>query len=400
MNVLLLIMDSVRAKNTSLHGHSRDTTPYLDRFAEECQVYTQARSPSRWSIPSHASIFTGEHVLEHGVTDIGDKLPPGETVFSTLNEAGYDTAVFSRNSFLTLDKTGLNTDFQTVEPLRDPPFPNGVNPAIYSETSTFLRNALNTAPVRSLLNAGIVKLSWDFPHRTPRRIRELCPRLKPDRKYVSAFLDWIDGRNTWAACVNLVGAHGPLRPTRSHWESPDARAAEKDAATPWDFYEGIHPWETLEGFEDLYDESLLDVDTQIERIIERLRETGELEDTLVVITSDHGEGFGAPDPLRDDVRICGHTPGTHEHLFHVPLLVYHPAITPEKIRRPVTLTEFSDVVGEAISGHEPSFGDMDVWAFDVGDIPGRTTPEYVDEDEYTISSEQRRCTMNPQRVRT
>lgn len=65
MNILLLVADSLRAENTSLHGYHRDTTPFLDELADESIVYDTAIAPSIWSLPSHASIWTGLHADEH-----------------------------------------------------------------------------------------------------------------------------------------------------------------------------------------------------------------------------------------------------------------------------------------------------------------------------------------------
>ncbi len=68
MNILLLIMDSVQAKNTSLHNHVNDTTPFLSELSNSATTYNQARAPSFFSLPSHASMFSGLHAVEHGAT--------------------------------------------------------------------------------------------------------------------------------------------------------------------------------------------------------------------------------------------------------------------------------------------------------------------------------------------
>jgi len=64
-NVLLIVLDSVRAKNTSLHGYGRETTLFLEEFAEQSTQHEQARAPPSWSLPSHVGMFTGLHVAEH-----------------------------------------------------------------------------------------------------------------------------------------------------------------------------------------------------------------------------------------------------------------------------------------------------------------------------------------------
>lgn len=382
MNVLLVILDSVRARNTSLHGYERETTPFLEGLARDGHRYTQARSPGRWSIPSHASIFTGRSVREHGLTDRGHRLEPGTTVFHDLSEAGYDTGVFSKNSFLNVDDTGLAADFDTVVSLKTPPFAGGLDPGRFGGVRELLSEAAGHAPVRSLLNAAIVKASWDYPELVPRRVRARCPRLVPDRRYVDELLDWTEGRERWAACINLMGAHGPYEPVHDEWATPEARRVEREVEHKWEFY-GDRPWSDIELLEDLYDGCIKDVDEDIRRLVRGLDARGQLEDTLVVITADHGEGFGEPDPLREDARVVGHGTGSHEHLFHVPLVVLPPDDESRTVTDPVSLTEFPAVVRRALDGEPPVFGDGDAWAFDtgIGSEGAAVLSEYVDDIE-------------------
>src|SRR4029453_8868159 len=68
-NILLIVMDATRANNLSCYGYHRPTTPYLDRFAERGVVYETAISPAGWSLPAHASIFTGLYPSHHGAHD-------------------------------------------------------------------------------------------------------------------------------------------------------------------------------------------------------------------------------------------------------------------------------------------------------------------------------------------
>ena len=112
-NVLLVVLDSVRAANCSLYGAARETTPYLSRLTDESTVYTQARAPSNWSLPSHVSLFTGLDVHVHRVT-VHDRLRAGHTVFEALAADGYATGLFSENGFLTGRDAGPADPFETT----------------------------------------------------------------------------------------------------------------------------------------------------------------------------------------------------------------------------------------------------------------------------------------------
>lgn len=77
-NVLLVILDSLRARNTTLSGYRRETTPFLSELAESATTYTQARAPGSRSLPSHASIFTGHPPQEHGLHTLSERFAPAQ----------------------------------------------------------------------------------------------------------------------------------------------------------------------------------------------------------------------------------------------------------------------------------------------------------------------------------
>jgi arylsulfatase A-like enzyme len=350
-NVLLVVLDSVRSANTSLDGYAEPTTPFLDRFADSATHYTQARSPGSWSLPSHTSIFTGLHVAEHRVTEPNHRLQPGNTVFEDLQSAGYDTAVFSENPWLTTMDVGLDAGFDTVEGAQNVLFPAGANPVEFTaregqgQYRAFLRYCLDHEhPAKSFANGVANKLAWDFPALVPDSLTASAPA----DAYVDRFLDWqADRDGPWAACVNLMDAHAPYEPLPDHdlWADDALRSHQRDLDKHvWSFHAGDAPWWRCRAFEALYDGTIRQADAAVENLVRTLDERGVLDDTLVVVTSDHGEGFGEVDRLKS-TRLVGHVEGIHERQLHVPLLVKRPRQeTGEVVRDPASLTNFPAVV--------------------------------------------------------
>lgn len=109
-NVLLVILDSVRAKNMGLYGHTRENTPFLREYAERSTVYTHARSPG---IHSLASLWTGLHVEQHQVVEHEDQLNPGTTIWEELADDGYRTGIFTTNAVVA-HASNLSEPFQHV----------------------------------------------------------------------------------------------------------------------------------------------------------------------------------------------------------------------------------------------------------------------------------------------
>lgn len=389
-NVLLVVLDSVRASNVSAYGHDHETTPFLDSFSERATLYRQARAPARWSLPSHASIFTGLHAAQHRLFDEGRTLQPGHTVFERLADRGYDTGVFSYNGYINgATPSGLDR-FETVEGYREPPFPDAADPqGIRGQHWEFLKRSLrNDQPIRSLANGGLMKLAWDHPSLVPARLRRNTSVGKtPDDVYVSEFLDWQADRNgPWAACLNLMCTHNAYDPPDEHdkWDDGTARRIQDGLEFGnWEFLGGQEPLDKLAQLEALYDGTIHQADSYVERIVETLRERDALDDTLVVVTGDHGEGFGEPDEIRPDLPVVQHVVGSHESLLHVPLIVQYPGQTDgREIDRLASLTAFPELVDHVTE----SDGDP-------------TTDDPLTTDEFAIASTHGVNEVNHERMR-
>ncbi|WP_311172607.1 sulfatase-like hydrolase/transferase [Halobellus ordinarius] len=359
-NVLLVVLDSVRARNTSLHGHHNETTPYLESLAKEGRQYEQARAPGTESISSHTSAFTGYHVREHGITNRRNKLMNGHTIWERLAADGYHTGVFSNNPFLTELPVGLSEAFDTVVGRsRELPYPDAVNPKDFvidaddgpKKYFAFFRAAFdNGRPVGSLVNGLTFRLPDRYEQRLPAAFRADASATV----YAEEFLNWearVDG--AWAACVNFMDAHFPYEgdPYDLWGDKELERLQDTMDDQVWEFVGGQRPWWQREALEALYDGAIRRCDAELERIVETLRRRGQLEDTLVVVTADHGEGFGERSLVRPDQRCVGHgNGGLMEELLHVPLVVRHPAIeSGDVVETPATLTAFPTVVDSFVT---------------------------------------------------
>ncbi|WP_435333084.1 sulfatase-like hydrolase/transferase [Haloarchaeobius sp. TZWWS8] len=372
-NVLLVILDSVRAKNMSIYGHSRETTPFLSQFSDRAYVYEQARSPGSESHNSHASIFTGLHVEEHNIDDVSDKLSPGHSIWESLGEAGYETAVFSSNAFLTEADVGLKDTFGTVVTGEREliPFRDALNPFDYADSfggadlSSFLADAvMNRRPIRSLLNGLSVKLDTEGVW-LPAPIR---PRPRSAALYLQQFLNWEQSQDgPWAACINFMDAHLPYEPDADFdkWGDEETRELmEEIGQGVWSFYSGDRDWGQKEALEDLYDGCIRQVDAAIEQLVSALERRDEFDNTMLVIMADHGEGFGERSEIRD-VRSSAHGPsgGPEEGILHVPLIAKYPGQTKGgRVSRLATTRHFPRAVDAALDGDQSAeaFTDKEV----------------------------------------
>ncbi|AUX10529.1 arylsulfatase [Halalkaliarchaeum desulfuricum] len=349
----------MKAKNTSIHGYNRKTTPFFEQFAREATVYTQARAPGMTSLPSHTSMFTGLEVEEHRIHDlVSHSLDPESTIWHTLAEDyDYETGVFSDNVNLTGDGS-LKTAFNQVVGRRGRLFPDATDPDIFFNSPEYLQSDSDrskhieyllhciddSTPIKSLANGAAKQLSRTFASATlEQKLDHSADRfLKP-------FYSWIDAaEGSWAACINLMDTHLPFYPSNEYDIWGGKKKQRTQAAidpTSWKVYGGEISWNEWIGLEDLYDGTIRQADAYLQSLIQELKERNIFEDTLVVITSDHGEGFGEYSRVKPDFRIAGHIVGLHESLLHVPLLVSYPGQSnSQRVTELATLRRFPDTV--------------------------------------------------------
>jgi len=405
-NILLVILDSVRAKNCSLHRHDNETTPFLSEFAEHATTFTQAKAPSIQSIASHASIFTGLHAVEHGLTRHASQLDPEATIWQELShDHGYNTGLFSANVLVT-ETSNFAAPFNKVSgPKRltlTKRFDEGLAPAeIEGNTGyrTYLREAIaHSHPLRSLANGLESKLSQLYIKRFAEASHD--PSKEDTKVYVSELIDWADQQSgPWAACLNLMDAHTPYVPSPDHnlWGG-ESLARLRDALPDTTYAETFlrgHPWGDLEALQPLYDGCIRQVDTGVRNLVNELERIGELEETLLVVTSDHGEGFGERSAITPSVRQVSHNWGIGEELLHVPLLVKTPGQpTGQTISSVASLTRFPDVVRVAIDEGDPA----DAFVPDDGVVVSSTDRVIPPGEKYPLTETEMRPYFGPWRA--
>jgi arylsulfatase A-like enzyme len=356
MNVVLLVSDSLRARNTSLLGYRRETTPFLEKLAKDSVVYRNAIAPSIWSLPSHASLFTGLYPQEHRVYTMNSRLQSSDTIWHSLGRRGYATAVFSRNVFVTSDQYGLTdgVDHVDKECTRfEYPFA-GLRPNEFDATGSALSKevayALSSLRSRSTVGSLFNGISQYLSNRdaAPELLRRR--QINPARDHVDRLLNWIDSVDSkWAACINFMSTHHDYEPIPEYnlWGLADDIEAQTELGGQiWPFYSGMLPWSKKEALVDLYDGTIRQVDQAVKYLYEQLDERDELEETVIVFTSDHGEGFGEYSQVRPDIRLAAHIMGIDDPLLHVPLLVHKPQSRSKLVDQPVSLTGIAEWIKE------------------------------------------------------
>ncbi|MCA9489375.1 MAG: sulfatase-like hydrolase/transferase [Myxococcales bacterium] len=338
-NVLVVVWDTVRADHTSLLGYARPTTPRLAAFAERGAVFEQARSAGIWTLPSHASMFTGLPPETHGAGErwlwLDDR---HQTLAEQLDAAGYDTISAAANALLC-NETHLVQGFDVVANT----WKGRVAPRARAATLAKILPEDRSQELSSLWRPpehGAHNAEWD------RAVyKDAAPLL------VSELLSWVDRRpegRPWFAFVNLMEAHTPRVPTLASRravmaDDPDLieLGLRTDAAHIrlhfYNFGQQEYSDREIEAIRGVYDATLRDLDDATGQLVDGLASRGLLEDTVVVVVADHGENLG-------DHHLFNHRFGLWDSLAHVPLVVVGPGVTPGRHPEPVSTMDLFGTV--------------------------------------------------------
>lgn len=336
-NVLVVLWDTVRADHLSLYGYDRPTTPALEAFAKDAAVYERAYSAGMWTVPSHGSLFTGLPTSSHGAR-VGWLWLDGHhtTLAEHLADHGYATFAWSSNPYLS-EQTNLLQGFSTVRYA----WRGDDEAACAAETKAKLLPDDKSVEIGPAWAPDPARKGWP---------EHLVLHKDCAHHAVDAFLGWrvgVPDGEPWFAYVNLLEAHHPRVPSaasRAAVAPPDRVASA--LATDGSLFRLMSAMEGRASFsaaelEDLaavYDASLRDLDTETARLLDALRADGSLDDTLVILTSDHGENLG-------DHGMFDHRWDLHDPLIHVPLVVRWPSgVTASRVADPVSTADLFGTV--------------------------------------------------------
>lgn len=276
-HIILITLDTVAADHLSLYGYARDTSPRLKSFAREAVLYKRAFSSSNNTLSTHASLFTGLDPAAHTAhvsarRRLGHPLPAHfRTLAEILDQVGYRTAGIVANAGVLGGDFGLTQGFQYYD--QRAPVPFLAAPPEYFLSKSF----------REFLCIFANPSNHDVVSRNAAEING----------EVFRFLEGHDSSKPFFLFINYMDAHWPYLPPPPY----DVRFPGKlQRFGTREYLPLIRSGRTTsseqEHLRSQYDGAIAYLDDQLALLRERLQQLGLYEETLLIITSDHGEGFG------------------------------------------------------------------------------------------------------------
>ena len=359
-NVVLIVWDTVRAYNLGHYGYARETTPNLTRWARKGVTYKFALAPAPWTYPSHASFFTGEWPMSLNSQWKFTLDAPGPTLAEYLSTRGYQTAGFAANTSCCSYESGLNRGFVHYDDYALTP------------RSLLTRTVAGNWILKNIVSAGnFYDKKWiGLQSRGAQEINnaflQWLDRRRPDRPFF-AFLNYFDAHEPYIPPLGYDGRFG-IRPTgpRDYQYLMEFVGIPKLLSRDRD----------LVMARDCYDDCIAFLDDQLDRLLGALEGNGLLENTDVIITSDHGEGLGVH-------GIIGHSYSAHLEEVGVPLVIVSP-VAPAGlvVDSPVSLRDLPatvvDLLGMSAASPFPGRSLAAYWKLAPGKVPppGLASPAF------------------------
>ena len=321
-NVVLIVLDTVRAESLSAYGFHEPTSPWLEQFATRAVTFQHALSTSPWTLPAHATLFTGRAPRELSAdweSALDDTHPTLAEIFAAH---GYLTGGFVANYDYASARTGLDRGFHS-----------------YDDHTAIKNLAGHTYDSRARTSSSLGRLA--IP-----RVRRILDNLahKNAPALNREFLRWLGRREERPvfAFLNYYDAHSPYR-SPSFYDTKFRSDGDPRIQGRLDAYEGCIAF----------------LDDQLRDLFQQLDRSGFLRNTLVVITSDHGEQFG-------EHGLARHGNSLYRPVLEVPLLIAFEGSVPRGIR-----------VQDAVSLRDVASTVVDLAGIDLpGGVPGQSLRRY------------------------
>jgi arylsulfatase A-like enzyme len=308
-NIVMIVLDTVRADHMSLYGYPRDTTPNLRMFAEGATLYRKAVATSSWTLPSHASMFTGLYPRAHGASNYpehGQKTamfhplaPKHRTLAELLSEEGYLTVAVVANTGFLRPHYGFDQGFQLFDA------------RVVLPCQPTLSNYYPRLLMRRIMDRFLWTLEFDRVMRRADAVTDDAIRLLEEGSRLAQplflFLNYMDAHSPYVppAPFDTMYPGKNRKMTRAHF-----RVMFREV------FSGMRPISEEEHQHSVsqYDGAIRYLDSQIARVIHRLKELRLYDNSIIIVTSDHGEAFGVR-------NLVGHSQSLYQDQVYVPLVI-------------------------------------------------------------------------------
>ena len=325
MNLVFVVLDTFRKDKMSVYNEEIDFTENLQQFSEDATVFNDAVANAPWTLPSHASMFTGQYPWEHGATQRKLYLETDRKLLAEKFEhEGYTTACFTTNTWLS-PYTGMTEGFQDVDN-----FFGALPSDLMSGRMKGVWKRLNSGKgkwfMEKMIQAG-EKLHWlDIGSKKTPKLVEKAENFIENNRDEDFFL-----------FLNFMDCHLPYEPEEEYKQKHAADVDSSKICQKAHAHNGGEETADFDASEKLYNAEVDYLDDQIGGLLEFIQSEDLEEETVFVIVADHGENLG-------EDNMMGHQFSVSEQLISVPLMVKSPKLAMNEVDIQIELKELYNLV--------------------------------------------------------
>lgn len=368
MNTVFIVLDTVRKDRISVYNKEIGFTQNIEDFADNATVFQDAVSQAPWTLPSHASMFTGKYPWEHNATQKQLYIDTDREILpKKFDKEGYATACFTSNTWIS-PHTGMTDGFQEIDNFFGI-LPNDLMSNKAEKVWRWLNHGRGEWLMNKLLGFG-ERIHWLTAGRKPStktpRVIERAKKFVENNREDDFFL-----------FLNFMDAHLPYFPPEEYTEKHAPDVDPKELCQEAHRHNGDIEEADFEASRKLYNAEIDFLDDQLGRLFEFFEEQNLEEDTVFVIVSDHGENLGEDD-------MFGHQFSVSEQLVSVPMMIKAPGLDEDEIQDQVELRKLYDILpkladleeGELDFGQKNALGGYQRPKLDLRTIPENRVSEF------------------------
>lgn len=351
-NVLLLILDTVRAQGSSVHGYARRTTPEIEALADSGVRFDRAFATAPWTLPSHASLFTGRYPHELSADWLEPLDDAERTLAERFRDAGYVTGGIVGN-YMVSHEVGVAQGF-----------------VHYDDYQRNVRQLAMSSSLAAWIGHWPKLRRWtkwydQVNRRTADNVNAAVVRWirsRGERPYF-AFVNYFDAHEFYLPPAPFATMFGPDT-ARKNWNigfsMPNGGLAYRSGKA------AMKPHEVAAELA-AYEAAIAYVDARLGALLDTLGASGALDNTIIIVTSDHGEHFGEHGEF-------GHGSTLYPQVLHVPLVIAARGRVPvgHRVTERVTLRDLAATIEHLALGTTT--------------LPGASLESYWDGDSTTRSA--------------
>ena len=332
-NIILVMFDTLTARDMSVYGYHRQTTPFISNWAKEATIFTNLQAASNWTTPSTASLMTGKRVWTHQASHLNGALPLKSNIESLpllLKQNGYFNIAIVVNPVASVETLGIAGSFdmapQSIEFSTPHSLLGGGTEAVGMIDKILYKYFAN----KFRLHDWIVNESFILGKLLSKVSRDISSTTVPPEKAFSRLLEILDNNppEPYFAWIHVLPPHAPYLPPEPYMGMFDSSQKMRTYKKQWEILDKRSSFLQYEHFPadiqpsiDIlrarYDEFIRHCDNQFEEFIKQLTKRDNMKDTIIMLSSDHGESF-------EHAYLAHGGPYLYEQVTHVPLIIKEP----------------------------------------------------------------------------